>query len=73
MDFFDTVNDTYGLDVDAPLPSDEGNVIVPEIALHLSGEDFARLQQEVDPLGASGKYGMDLYQQTLQFISSLPH
>lgn len=73
LDFFDTVDDTYGIDVEGPIPSDEGHVIVPEVSFQLSREDFARLQHVVNPLGACDDYGMCLYEQTLQFLTTLPH
>ena len=62
LDFFHTVDDTYGIDVDGPVPSDGGDVVVPEVSFHLNREDLVGLQQVVDPLATSEEYGIDLYQ-----------
>ena len=67
------MDDSYGIDVEGPIPLDEDDVVVPEVSFHLNGEDFVRLQQVVDPLDTSEDYGIDLYQQTLEFTRSLPH
>ena len=73
LDFFNTVDATYGIDDDGPIPLDKSSVVVPEISFHLSREDFTHLQQVVNPVVASEDFGVDLYEQTLQFIRSLPH
>ena len=71
LDFFDTVNDTYGQDPDAPPPVDnEVAVAVPEIVCPVREAELARLRQSVDPLAASEDYGLDLYEQVLQLIAS---
>ena len=72
LDFFETVDDSYGIDVEGPIPLDEDDVVVPEVSFHLNGEDFVRLQQVVDPLDTSEDYGIDLYQRTLEFTRNLP-
>ena len=47
-------------------------VVVPEISFHLSREDFTHRQQVVNPLVASEDLEVDVYEQTLQFIRSVP-
>lgn len=75
LDFFDTVDDTFGIDEEGPVPVLESEaevaVTVPEISVHIDEEDFVRLLHTVNPLGTSEDYGIDLYERTVQFISSL--
>ena len=73
LDFFTQVDSIYGVDEDGPVPTDDGNlaVAIPECSYTLSDADFALLQQTVDPLGSSDDYGIELYEQTLQFIDRL--
>ena len=73
LDFFNQVDSTYGIDEDGPVPTDDDNLAVqiPECSYTLSDTDFALLQQTVDPLSSSDDYGIDLYEQTLQFIDRL--
>lgn len=74
LDFFDTVDVTYGVDDDEGLVPDEENtaVVVPEIMYHISEDHLHRLQQCVDPLAPSDNYGIDVYEHTLQFLRTLP-
>ena len=74
LDFFEAVEETYGIDVDGqtPLPNG-GSVVVPEINFQIRPDDLSQLQQTIDPLTVSDEYGMDLYEQVIQCISSLPN
>ena len=74
LDFFQTVDTSYGTDHDGPLPSTEESVTsvpVPRSTLRFSEADVQMLKQVVDPCSVSENFGIDLYQQTLQFISTL--
>lgn len=72
LDFFDDVDDTYGIDVDAPVPAQrEHDVVVPEVATTLSSEHVSQLTRTVDPLKDSNEFGIDIYEEVLQFISSV--
>lgn len=68
IDFFNNVNDSYGIDEDEPEPIQDGNIIVPRVNFTLSPHTMQHLQTLVDPLQASESYGIDLYEQTLAFI-----
>ena len=70
LDFFHAVDETYGIDLDGPVPLSEG-VSVPQTSFTFSADDILSLQQSVDPCGITDNYGIDLYEQTLQFISNL--
>lgn len=74
LDFFDNVDDNYGTDPDGPIPAEEEEtgVSVPQTSLTFTDTNMAILQQNIDPFGATENYGMDLYEQTLQYnITSL--
>lgn len=72
MDFFHNVDGTYGIDYDGPVATNNGdtNVVVPQSTLQFSHSDIASLRQMVDPLAVSEDHGIDLYEQTLHYISS---
>ena len=70
LDFFHSVDGDYGIDPEGPLPPSEGGVFVPQSSLRFSDEDIHFLRQNIDPCGPSDNYGIDLYEHTVQFISS---
>ena len=71
LDFFNEVDEFYGIDPSSPLPVDSnGQVEVPESPLHFSDRDLLSLRQVVNPCAASDNYGIDLYEQTLEIITS---
>lgn len=70
LDFFDSVDESYGIDPDGPIPVSEEGIIIPQTTLRFSEGDMQLLQQHVHPCGVSDNYGIDLYEQTLHFISS---
>ena len=73
FDFFQNVNEQYGIDPDGPVPShdEDCNVTIPGISLKFSDSDMLLLKQTIDPCTTSENYGLDLYEQTLSFISML--
>lgn len=69
LDF--SVDDSYGIDPDGPIPAVEGvHVQVPQSPLHFSERDVADLNRSVNPCSISDNYGMDLYERTLGIISN---
>ena len=71
LDFFGAVDDTFGLDPDAPpAVHTDGNIVVPDIDCRLDEETLTRLRHHIDPLSTSDNYGMDLYDQALEIITS---
>ena len=68
FDFFEAVDNSYGIDSDGPIPLEEGGAEIPQSSLHFSDSDLASLRQTIDPEGPSDNYGMDIYEQTLEFI-----
>ena len=72
MDFFNSVNEQYGIDDDGPEPDLEASgVEVPQLTYQISAHDLHQLQNTVNPLTVSENFGIDLYQNVVQFISQL--
>ena len=73
LDFFENVDADYGIDPDGPVPSggEENGVIVPDTSLRFSDGDLETLHHNIDPCSTSENYGMDLYEQTLQYITPI--
>ena len=74
LDFFQEVRDDYGVDPDGPVPAHSDGalgVCVPESKLKFTDIDVACLQRNVDAISPSENYGIDLYEQTLDFICTL--
>ena len=69
LDFFDHVDADYGAELGFSAEESEG-VVVPECQFPLLGHHYASLRQEVDPLSVSENYGIEIYQQTLQFVAT---
>ena len=71
LDFFDAVNeDVYGLSEEG-LVSVDTAVDVPINRINLSREHMMELQQAINPLADSENYGIELYQRTILFLTSL--
>ena len=72
LDFFNNVSESYGIEELGIVPEEDGEgVEVPQNRLRLQDEHYALLQQQVDRFAHSDNYGIELYEQTVQFISDL--
>ena len=74
LDIDNRVDENYGIDPDCHLPTDsESCIVVPENRITFSDVDtcIRALKQTIDPLSASDNHGIDIYEQTLQYISTL--
>ena len=71
MDFFEQVADDYGV-IEDGLATDESTegVPIPRSAIELSEEQFQQLQTLVNPLSDSTDYGIDLYQEEIQYLDT---
>ena len=70
VDFFDLVNDYYGVE-EGGLSNVGEEVVVPAVQFQLTDELFEELVQLIDPLSASDNFGIELYRQTCEFITRL--
>lgn len=70
LDFFNTVDDGYGIDEENMTVEDlsETGVTIRQGRFALTEEHLHELQTQVDPLQESENHGIELYEQTLTFI-----
>ena len=76
MDYFNTVDSSYGIDGDEPVLLDDDTHIsygveVPRCSFRLTDVQYRILQYTIDPLASSDEYGIDLFEQVIQFINEL--
>ena len=70
VDFFDYVDSSYGT-VEQGLVAEDDSIQVPQCDFSLTEEHYTELQQVVNPLQSSDNYGIELYEQTVGFITLL--
>ena len=69
MDFFEQISDEYGAEEQGLIAEEDGEgVSIPSNQFELTEAHRAELEQEVNAEGESDCYGIDLYQQTLNFV-----
>ena len=69
LDFYEDVDEDYGVDEDGLVPDEsEGGVEIPDVKFALTVEHMGMLMDRIDPLDASDSFGIDLYQQVLEFV-----
>lgn len=69
LDFFNEVDEYYGVDPGGPVPFDsDAHVEIPVSPLHFSERDLASLREIVNPCAPSDNYAIDLYEKTLEII-----
>ena len=65
--------DNYGI-IEDDLATDENSiegVPIPRSTVELSEEQFQQLQNLVNPLSESTDYGIDLYQEVIQYLDTI--
>ena len=72
LDFFDTVNDQYGID-EGHLTTNEDDVelLIPEVNVHLTSNQMQQIETTINPLASSDNYGIDLYIRTVDTIQRM--
>ncbi len=60
-----------GVDPDGPIPLTDQGVSVPRTSIIFLDTDIQQLRRRVHPCGISENYGINLYEETLEFISTL--
>ena len=63
LDFFDNVDELYGVNPNGSVPIENAatTVDVPQSSLHFSNQDMQTLKLTVDPCAASDNYGIDIH------------
>ena len=69
VDFFNSVDEFFGVEEDG-LTVDDNSVAIPNILFHLTEEHQHDLEETVNPLAESSNYAIELYQQTVAFVST---
>ena len=69
VDFFNSVDEFFGVEED-DLTVDDNSVAIPNILFHLTEEHQHDLEETVNPLAESSNYAIELYQQTVAFVST---
>ena len=67
LDFFEHIDEAYGVEDGIALQDDEG-VEIPQSNFMLQEDHYEELQSTVDPQAPSESYGIDLYQSALSFV-----
>ena len=70
MDFFDHVEDNYGVEEEGVV-GDDGGVEIPVNHIQLSEAQYSELQSRVDPLMESDDFGIELCERTLDFLRTV--
>ena len=73
LDFFEQVSEDYGI-IEDGLVTDESSsegVPIPRSTIILSEEQLQQLQNLVNPLTESTDYGIDLYQEVVQYLDTI--
>ena len=72
LDFFESVDENYGID-EAGFSQDDSDdtVQISRIEFELSEQHYRQLSVALNPTDHSDNFGIDLYQQTIQYIDSV--
>ena len=72
LDFFDSVSETYGVENDLGVSTedDEQGVEIPSTEIDISSKHVSELESQVNPLSESDDFGADLFIQTLHLMQS---
>ena len=75
VDFCDNLDELYGVDFEEDIiphngPGDDG-VVIPVNRLNLTDEQVEELKANIDPLADSDDHGLDIFQQTLDFLNEI--
>ena len=68
VDFFESVDESYGIEEEGLAVEDEEGVPVPENRINLTDQQTTDLAQSVNPLRESDNFGIDIYEDTLHFL-----
>lgn len=66
------MDENYGVDPESSsVTTEDHGVHVPESRIKFFDTDIVALKEAIHPLGVSDNYGLDIYEHTLQYISTL--
>ena len=71
LDFLDSVDDHYGIDSGhLTVDNDDEILTVPPINIQLNQQQITSLQHTINPLATSENYGIEIYQQALNCLTT---
>ncbi len=70
VDFFESVDDNYGMEEDGAAPDDNEMIVVPQVRVQLTEEQLAELLETINPSQESTDYGISMYMQTVELLKS---
>lgn len=72
LDFFNDVDDSYGIDEEEEIsiPEEPEGVVIPESTIRLAPEHLELLQQRINPLAVCDDHAVGMYESTVQLVES---
>ena len=72
LDFFNDVDDSYGIDEEEEIsmPEEPGSVVIPESTIRLAPEHLELRQQRINPLAVCDDHAVGMYESTVQLLES---
>ena len=72
LDFFNDVDDSYGIDEEEEIsmPEEPGSVVIPESTIRLAPEHLELLQQCINPLAVCDDHAVGMYESTVELLES---
>lgn len=71
LDFFDTVNDRYGVDEGHFTNEDDVELVIPEVNVQLTSHQMQQIETTIDLLASSDNYGIELYTTTVDTVQQM--
>ena len=66
----ESINENYGVD-EAGLNGSDEEIVFPESRVALTAQEEERLLASINPLADSDNYGIEIYEQTLEYLRSI--
>lgn len=71
LDFFDHVEEHYGIDNEEIVGNVDQGVEIPQNSLQISEVQFDQLQHSIHPLEQCQNYGIDIYLRVVHFLDNM--
>ena len=71
LDFSDNISEQYGVEEEGLVGDDNSAVVIPENPFGLTDQEMQQLQEEINPLTTSQNHGIELYEETVEYLYRL--
>ena len=71
LDFFDTVNDQYGIDDGHLTANDDTELVILEVNVQLTSHQMQQPETTINPLATSDNYGIELHITTVDTMQQM--